>query len=907
MAFAASGPCGNACRTAAAGRDREPSVVTPREPHRGGREVRWSRTPILWLVAWTRFVRRHSIAVLAFSLVSAVLAGAYASKNVSINTSTADMLSKDLPFQRQFEALDRAFPQDYRTIVVVVDGDTPEQARTAAERLAERLAERPDVIRNVFHPEADPFFRRHGLLYLSVEELQTLGSMLAGAQPLLAALAQDPSLRGLSQVLTLALRNIDRAGTADGHLPPQFEAALQGITGTVEEVEAGHPARFSWRGALAGDADPRFAGTRQYLLLEPSFDFNSLQPAERAITLIRSTAADLQLTPEHGIRVRLTGEPVMMEEELKSVEESIGVANLLSLGIVVTLLIIGLRSIRLVEAATFSLLVGLAWTACFAVATVGQLNLISVAFAVLFIGFGVDFGIHFCMRAKEYIDADLGTGLALEEAAAGVAPGLTLTTISASIGFLAFLPTDYKGLVELGIISSAGMVVALATSLSIVPAYISVRTPRKSDARQQRAIGTALERVLGRGARSILWGALALGALGAATLPFARFDDSPLDLRDPKTEGVSTLFDLLRDARFDPFRAAVLARDPVEAEEIAAKLRTLPEVRRVETVGDLVPDRQDEKLAMLGDLALMLTPVLSPGEQRPPPDSAELLASLSELREAAMAEAARSPGARRLAEALGRFEPTTENLAQLQTALLANLPPMLMELIESLNAGEVTLADVPPTLLARRQTAEGQVLVEVFPKAEPSDQAGRRRFAAAVQAVVPAASGEAIAITEGGRAVIRSFYQAGIFTFALITLLLLVVLRSVGDSLMVMAPLILAGLLTVATTVIIDVPFNFANVIVLPLLFGLGVSSGINMAVRGRQQGSRSLLVTSTPKAVLFSALTTIGSFGSLALSTHPGMASMGLLLTAALTYTTLCTLIVLPALRHVFGPSSRS
>jgi uncharacterized protein len=907
MAFAASGPCGNACRTAVPSRDHEPSAVTPREPRRGGREVRWSRTPILWLVAWTGFVRRHSIAVLAFSLVSAVLAGAYAAKNVSINTSTADMLSKELPFQRQFEALDRAFPQDYRTIVVVVDGDTPELARTAAERLAERLGQRTDVIRNVFHPEGDPFFRRHGLLYLSVDELQTVGSMMAGAQPLLAALAQDPSLRGLSQVLTLALRNIDRAGTADGRLPPQFEAALQGIAGTVEEVEAGHPARFSWRGALAGDADPKFAGTRQYLLLEPSFDFNSLQPAERAITLIRSTAADLRLTPEHSVRVRLTGEPVMMEEELKSVEESIGVANLLSLGIVVTLLIIGLRSIRLVEAATFSLLVGLAWTACFAVATVGQLNLISVAFAVLFIGFGVDFGIHFCMRAKEYIDAGLDTGLALEQAAAGVAPGLTLTTISASIGFLAFLPTDYKGLVELGIISSAGMVVALATSLSIVPAYISVRTPRKSDARQQRAIGTALERALSRRARTIVWGALALGILGAATLPFARFDDSPLDLRDPKTEGVSTLFDLLRDARFDPFRAAVLARDPAEAEEIAAKLRTLPEVRRVETVGDLVPDRQDEKLAMLGDLALMLTPVLSPGEQRPPPKSAELLASVSELREAAMAEAARSPGARRLAEALARFEPTTENLAQLQTALLANLPPMLMELIESLNAGEVTLADVPPTLLARRQTAEGQVLVEVFPKAEPSDQAGRRRFAAAVQAVVPAASGEAIAITEGGRAVIRSFYQAGIFTFALITLLLVVVLRSVRDSLMVMAPLILAGLLTVAMTVIIDVPFNFANVIVLPLLFGLGVSSGINMAVRGRQQGSRSLLITSTPKAVLFSALTTIGSFGSLALSTHPGMASMGLLLTAALTYTTLCTLIVLPALRHVFGPSSRS
>jgi uncharacterized protein len=881
--------------------------VTPREPGLESREVRWSHILLRWLVAWIRFVRRHSIAVLAFSLVSAVLAGAYAARNVSINTSTADMLSQDLPFQQQFEALDRAFPQDYRTIVVVVDGDAPEQARVAAEQLAERLAQRPDVIRNVFHPEGDPFFRRHGLLYLSVEDLQTLGSMMAGAQPLLAALSQDPSLRGLSQVLTLALRNIDRAGTPDGRLPPQFEAALQGIAGTVEKVEAGHSAPFSWRGALAGDADPKFAGTRQYLLLEPSFDFNSLQPAEHAINLIRSTAADLHLTPERGVRVRLTGEPVMMEEELKSVEESIGIANLLSLAIVVTLLIIGLRSTRLVEAATFSLLVGLAWTACFAVGAVGELNLISVAFAVLFIGFGVDFGIHFCMRAKEYIDADIGLGQALEEAAAGVAPGLTLTTICASIGFLAFLPTDYKGLVELGIISSAGMVVALGTSLSIVPAYISVRPPRKSDVRQQLALSTTLEGVMSRRARSILWGALAIGVVSAATVPFARFDDSPLNLRDPNTEGVSTLFDLLKDARFHPFRAAVLARNPAEADAIAAKLRALPEVRRVETVADLVPDRQDEKLAMLGDLALMLTPVLSPGEQRPPPDSAELHASVSELREAAMAEAARSPGARRLAEALARFAPTNENLANLQTALLANLPPMLAELTDSLNTGGVTLADLPPTLLARRQTADGQLLVEVFPKAEPDDQAGRKRFAAAVQSVVPDASGEAIAITEGGRAVIKAFYQAGAFTFALITLVLMVVLRSVRDSLMVMAPLILAGLLTVATTVLIDVPFNFANVIVLPLLFGLGVSSGINMAVRGRQQGSRSLLVTSTPRAVLFSALTTIGSFGSLALSTHPGMASMGLLLTAALTYTTLCTLIVLPALRHVFRPSWRS
>lgn len=872
--------------------------MTPREPAKS----RWSRAATFWLIAWVRFARRHSLAILGLSLISAVLAGVYTAENVRINTSTSDMLSEDLPFQRQFEALDQAFPQDYRTIVVVVDGINPEQAKIAADKLAASLAQHPDVIRNIFHPGGDPFFRRHGLLYLTVDELQTAGSVMAGAQPLLAALAQDPSLRGLAQVLTLALRNIDQAGTGDGGLPPQFEMALQGIATTVENVDAGRSAPFSWRGALSGDVDPQLAGTRQLLLLEPSFDFTSLQPAERAIHLIRAKIAEQALTPENGVRVRLTGEPVMMGDELKSVEESIGIANVLSLAIVVTLLIIGLRSARLVEATTFSLLVGLAWTACFAVAVVGELNLISVAFAVLFIGFGVDFGIHFCMRAKEYIDTDISPGLALEEAAIGVAPGLTLTTLAASIGFLSFAPTDYRGLVELGVISSFGMFVAMATSLSIVPAYLSLRTPRKSDVRRQRAISDALERIVSNRARPILWGALALGVLAATALPYACFDDSPLNLRDPESESVATLFDLIKDDRFEPFRAAILANNLAEGEAIAAKLRALPEVKRVETVSDLVPDRQDEKLAMLGDLALMLTPVLTPGEQRPPPTAAELSAAVAELRAAAEAEAARSPGARRLAEALRRFQAIDENLARLQEALLINLPPMLSELADSLSAEEVSLADVPPTLLARRQTPDGRVLVEVFPKAQPVDQAGRRRFAAAVQSIVPEASGEAIAITEGGRAVIKSFYQAGAFTFALITLLLLVVLRSVRDLLMSMAPLILAGLLTVATTVIIDVPFNFANVIVLPLLFGLGVSSGINMAVRGRQQGSRSLLITSTPKAVLFSALTAIGSFGSLALSTHPGMASMGLLLTVALAYSMLCTLIVLPALRHVFA-----
>ncbi len=885
---------GRRCRLALVTRHAPPRPATDRSATRAIEAV----------AAWSRFVRRHAVVVLVLATISAILAGTFAVRNVAIDTSTNDMLADDLPFQQQFKELDEAFPQDYRTVVVVVDGDTPEQASAAAQHLSERLSARPDAIRDIFYPQGDPFFRRHGLLFLQPGELEMLSNMLAGAQPLLAALAQDPSLRGLADVLTLALRHIDEIG--GGGLPPEFSAALSGITGTIKAVERGDApvAPFSWRGALASE-DSTFSGHRQLLLLEPVFDYTSLQPADRAISLIRQLAAEMQMTPDHGVRVRLTGEPVMLEDELRSVEESIGYANLLTLAVVAVLLVVGLRSIRLVEAALFSLIAGLTWTACFAVAAVGQLNLISVAFAVLFIGFGVDFGIHLCMRAKEYIDGGIGPGLSVDEATAGVSPGLTLTSICASIGFLAFTPTAYKGLVELGIISSFGMLVALVSSLTLVPAWLAVRTPRPSSVRTQRQVSQTIERALLPRARPILWAALALGLAAASTLPFVRFDDSPLNLRDQSTESVQTLLDLLKDRRFDPFRAAVLAKDSTEAEAIAEKLRKLPEVARVETAADLVPADQDAKLAQIGDLALMMAPVIAPAEAKPAPDPAALRAALTDLRSAAEAAAPKAPAAAALAAALADFKPTDHNLDVLQGALLAGFPGMLADLTESLNTGPVSLADVPPGLLARRQTKDGRVLVEVFPSADLRDEVARRRFAAAVQEVVPQASGEAVAVSEAGKAVIRSLFQAGAFTFVMIGLLLLVVLRSVRDSLMVMAPLILAGLLTVAVTVLINVPFNFANVIVLPLLFGLGVSSGINMMVRSRQQGNRSLLITSTPRAVLFSALTTIGSFGSLAVSKHPGMASMGLLLTVALIFSTVCTLVILPSLRAVFSPAT--
>ena len=527
--------------------------------------------------------------------------------------------------------------------------------------------------------------------------------------------------------------------------------------------------------------------------------------------------------------------------------------------------------------------------------------MISVAFAVLFIGISVDFGIQFSLRYQEFVDRGLPAGLALEEAAAAIGPALTLAAASAAIGFFAFLPTSYRGLAELGAIAGMGMAVALITNLTILPACVALLpTGPRDPSRETLGLLRPVQHVVEHHPRIVVGLALVVALASATQLPRVRFDDSALNLRDPSSESVATTMELLQDPLVDPYRATVLAANEAEAERLAAKLRALPEVREVTTLSDLVPSDQEAKLRLIEDMALFMGPVLSPPPPAKPPTAVEEWAALDRLQTAA--SRAGSPGATALADAIAKLPRTEASLSALQQALLGGFPQAMRRLALSLEAEPFDLNGVPKALRARKQAADGRILVEIFPKADARIQANRQAFAAAVQSVAPDASGEAIVATEGGQAVLHAFLEAGLIAFVLIFALVLWMLRDVADVLMVMAPLALAALLTMAISVLFGIPLNFANVVVWPLLLGLGVASGIYMVLRDRQEPTAQLLETSTPRAVLFSALTTIASFGSLAIVKHPGMASMGRLLTIAISLSLISTVIVLPALRAVFA-----
>ena len=859
------------------------------------------------LVAWVDLVRRGAVAVVIAAALVAAATGAYVVHAFRINTDTEDMLSPELPFRQHSRALSEAFPQFSDNIVVVIDADSADLADDAAERLAVRLRERPDLFGSVFDPRGGPFFRRNGLLFLETDALNDLADRLADAQPFLGTLWRDPSLRGLFDILSLAM---DESVAGDGGAPMGVADVVASVADVVEAEAEGRFRLLSWRALMTGTRG-NAADRRRVILIQPRLDFGSLRPAESAMTALRALITEMVYDGAAGVNVRLTGSAALAEEELESVEEGMGLAAILSLFLVAVLLSVGLGSPRLTIATVLTLVCGLIMTAAFAFAVVGELNLISVAFAVLFIGLSVDFGIHFALRYREALIGGRTQDAALGEAAAGVGGALTLCTVAASIGFFSFLPTDYRGLAELGLIAGVGMFVALAANLTILPALITLMGSPAPPPAARAGAPARLARAIENHPRAVIASALALTLAAGLLAPWARFDFDPLNLKDRRTESVSTLFDLMADSRTSPYSATVLAPSLDAADALARRLSSLDPVESTATLSDYVPAAQTEKLEIIDAMSFFLAPALSNRDAKPPPGPDERAAALTRVRErlAAFAATSRDAASRAAAERLSRAFDRLEAkggtdgdaLASLERRLIALFSERIRELGDSLAAEPFARADLPDEIKRRAVAADGRARLEIYPKENLHDREALERFVSAVRAVAPDAIGSPVVILEAGNTVVGAVRDAAVLAFVVIAILMGVLLRSVRDALFVFAPLVVAAVLTVAASVLLRLPFDFANVIVLPLLFGLGVANGVHLVVRGREDSvAGAVMGTSTPRAVVFSALTTVGSFGTIALSSHPGTAGMGVLLTISIGFTLVASLTVLPALMRL-------
>jgi hypothetical protein len=848
------------------------------------------------VVSIVRVCTRFALPIVLVALILAIAAGFYTAKHFAINTDINTLISQKLDWRQRDQQFEQAFDRD-RTILAVVDAPTPELTTAASAALEQKLSADSGHFESVQPLGSGEFFEKNGLLFLPVAEVGRLAGQLESAAPLIEIMAGDPSIRGLTGALDTGLAGIQRGQVKLDSTERPFNLIAQ----TVENVLNGGNATFSWR-ELVSNKPLSDADRRAFIELKPVLDYNALEPGKAAADAIRQAASDLDFAGEYNARVRLTGPIAIANEEYATVQDGAIVNGIGTVFVVLVILWLALHSAKIIFAVFVNLFIGLSITTALGLMMVGSLNLLSIAFAVLFIGLGVDFGIQYSVRYRSERFKSDDLPLALEKGAQRSAVPLSLAAMATAAGFLCFLPTDYKGISELGEIAGAGMLVAFTTSITVLPALLKLLNPPGESEPVGYAFLAPLDRFLEDHRVIIIVGTLLVVIAGLPLLYFLRFDFNPINLRNPNVESIATFLDLRKDPNTGANAINVMTNSDAEAKNIRERLSKLPEVLRVMSLEDFVPQDQPAKLKQIAQAAKVLEPALNPDQIDPLPSDAENVDSLKGSADSLRKTAgdAKGPGAvasRRLADALSRLAESDEATRnKTQAIFVTPLKLVFDQLRKSLQAQPVSLNTLPANLVNSWKTKNGLQRVEVLPRGDPNDNDTLRKFASAVLVAEPTAIGGPVSILKSGDTVVRAFIHAGIWALTVIGLLLWLTLRRITDVLLTLVPLLVAGAVTLEICVLIGLPLNFANIVALPLMLGVGVAFKIYYVTAWRS-GRTNLLQSSLTRAIFFSAMTTATAFGSLWLSSHPGTASMGKLLALSLGTTLAAVLLFQPAL----------
>lgn len=846
------------------------------------------------------FIVRYAWLLVISTLLLSSLSLYYVKDHLGVNNNSAEMLSPDLPFQKDTKRFDTAFPQNADTIIFIVEAATPEETAIASKQLLNSLKNSSHYFESSYIPEDNAFFRQQALLYLSPEELEKLASNLTDAQPFIGYLTQNYSLTGLFTILTQALEQQD--SVISQSLPALLNSINQAIINTIRNQSY----HVSWQTIL--NPSKLANKTRRIVIAKPKRDFHSMMPAAAAVKKAREITPQLSANMAN-LKIGITGDVVLQHEELESIGDGAVLSGIGSFILVFLILFRCFHSFKLLFATIITLLIGLSLTAGFAAIAIGHLNVISISFAALYIGLGVDFAIHVCLHYREGIAQKHSHFIAIKKALHSVGFSLFLCALTTSIAFFAFVPTDYKGVSELGLISGVSMFISLGLSLVFLPALLSLLNLKKAHAFENSNQTSWIKTVPLRYKKTIRSISILLAIACLFAIPYITFDSNPVDMRNPNSPSVIAFKNLLKSTTDSPYALNALCKNIEETHSLVQKLKQLPTVSNTVTLTDLVPSDQEDKLFTIEDLNMILGPQLSQFDSTlAPSDTPKVLSEFQNTLSSVLKNNQSGISAeilQALSHSIGQYQAALQQSTdpaqlnkRLDDSILGLLPHTISTLSQSLTAYEFNLDSLPDYIRNQWLSPTGIYRVMILPKQDLNIPANLKQFALDVQSVAPAAVGLPVGDLASGQAVVNAFKMAFSFSFALITILLLLILKSLYKTLLVLGPLILASLLICSVNVLLGIPFNFANIIALPLLLGMGVDSGIHImhCLHEQLEDNQYILQSSTARGVMFSSITTMSSFISLALIPHFGIASMGITLAVGISFTLICTLIVLPA-----------
>ena len=683
--------------------------------------------------------QRHARLVVCVSVLLASFSAWFAATHLGISTDTNLMFPKSLPWRQASLTFDRDFPQFADLIVAVIDAKAPEEAEATATGLSRALQADPTHFRQVRQPDASPFWSREGLLFLDIKTLGPLLDRVIEAQPFLGQLAADPSSRGLFGALGLLGHGVE-LGEADIQT---ITPALTAFHKTISAALDGRSAPLSWM-QLIGGGMAELGGSYRFVLAQPKLDFTALRPGGAAEDAMRAATRSLPYVVSGDARVRITGAVALANDEFATVAQGVLSGLIGSVLLIAVWLFFAVRTWRLIVPILLTLGLGLLLTVAFATAAVGTLNLVSVGFGILFVGIAVDFAIQFCVRFRESLDnqdtddtASIATALASTARRAG--GQVAVAAAATAAGFLAFVPTDFRGVAELGLIAGAGMIIAFLCTITFLPAAIALCRPLRGGVSARLRWGAPMDRLVRKWHLPLLALFLGIAVSGVVLAPRLIFDADPLHTKDPITEAVRTLYDLMASPVTNPFTIDIMTANPAEAAAMADRLRGLGLVDRVLSINSFVPDDQEKKLAMVGDARSLLATTVAPQDMAMPPTAPQIRHAADEaLKPIERALAKLSPGnlagnppnnpLATIADDLRRLSQADDSKAeQVNDMLTRFLPQELRQLNLALDAQPVSLGSIPPDIAKDWVLPDGRArasiiipVVLMFPTTFPS-------------------------------------------------------------------------------------------------------------------------------------------------------------------------------------------
>jgi len=791
-------------------------------------------------------------------------------QNLSINTSTDSLIDDQLTFKINQKKLKKHFKVLNNNILIRIKGNNSKKIENIFFEIEKKLDQREEFD-FYYSPNYDKFFKSNFFSLLSEKQKIDFVDQLYQFQPFISELNNNKKLEGFNNFIDLVLKgqNTNEIKSLD-IVFKNFILALNTRT------------QVDWKKILRNDLDEIF------ILLSVNDNYLDLNGFSLTYNFLKSLREKYN---SQNVNIQFTGGLIIDHEEIKSVSSGAALSGLLSIILVSIILYASLKKIKLIFCLIVSILIGLFITTGITSVIIGSLNLISVAFAVLFIGLSVDFGIQVFLRILENQKENIGLENFKSELSS-VSRTITIASIPSIVGFLSFVPTKYTGLSELGIISAIGLFVGLLVNILFLPAIYSLI--KNSDSviieRKKNKLWQRFSNLILSNKNYLLFTLLIISIYNFTFIKSISFDSDAMKLKDQELQSVLLAKELIEKNPTSDYIISIVEKKEIDSSKLKDLLNNsnIQEIRSLDT---LFTEYKSENLDYL---KFLITTGVSKEFYSSPEEFDRFQNLLIKIKNLKIDNI--SNISEELINKLSQIDANKKEIKNIEELFFIKFNDLNNIILTTGDKKYKNYDEIPDYYKNRFESLDGFYRYEVIPSKDVNRKENLEEFVDSVQRFYPDATGMPVVQLEAGKIVKKSFIYAFIFSFIITFFYLLMIFKNLYKVLLCIFSLLTALILLIFLMIVFKIDLNFANMISLPLLFSLGISYPIYFVTRLSEKGNVTrVFASNTPLAIFTSSLTTICSFGTLFFSSHQGTSSMGLLLFISLLTTLISSLIFLP------------